>query len=73
MAIPGGGWTRGPTRAALEWVGQADSGAGVDDGGVGGVAAVLGDTRGQEVTLKHSWSIKTLVLECVMRRLPSRT
>ena len=73
MVRPGGGWTRGSTGAALEGVGQAESGAGVDDGGVGGVAAVLGDTRGQEVTLEHSCSIKTWVLECVMRRLPSRT
>ena len=73
MAIPGGGWTCGPTGAALEGVGEAESGAGVDDGGVGGVAAVLGDTRGQEATLEHSWSSKTWVLKCVMRRLPSRT
>ena len=73
MVRPGGGWTRGLTRAALEGVGEADSGAGVDDGGVGGVAAVLGDTRGQEATLEHSWSSKTWVLKCVMRRLPSRT
>ena len=73
MARPGGSWTRGSTRAALEGVGEADSGAGVDDGGVGGVAAVLGDTRGQEVTLEHSCSSKTWVLKCMMRRLPSRT
>ena len=73
MARPGGAWTRGPTRAALEGVGEAESGAGVDDGGVGGVAAVLGDTRGQEVTLEHSWSSKIWVLKCVMRRLPRRT
>ena len=73
VAEPPSSWTRGPAGAALEGVGEADSGAGVDDGGVGGVAAVLGDTRGQEVTLEHSCSIKTWVLECVMRRLPSRT
>ena len=72
MARPGGGWTRGSTRAALEWVGEAESGAGVDDGGVGGVAAVLGDTRGQEATLEHPWSSKAWVLECVVGRLPSR-
>ena len=65
-------WTGG-TWPAFEGVGLADSGAGVDDGGVGGVVAVLEDTRGQEVTLKHSWSLKIWVLECVMRRLPSRT
>ena len=41
MARPGGGWTRRSTRAALEGVGEADSGAGVDDGWVGGVAQVL--------------------------------
>ena len=41
MARPGGGWTCGSARAALEGVGQADSGAGVDDGWVGGVAQVL--------------------------------
>ena len=52
--------------SALEGVGEAESGAGVDDGGVGGVAAVLGDTRGQQVTLEHSWSSKTWVLECVV-------
>ena len=67
MVRPGGGWTRGLTGAALEGVGEADSGAGVDDGGVGGVAAVLGDTRGQEATLEHSRSSKTWVLECMMR------
>ena len=44
VAEPPSSWTRGPTRAALEGVWQAGSGAGVDDGGVGGVAAVLGDT-----------------------------
>ena len=41
MARPGGGCTRGPTRAALEGVGEADSGAGVDDCWIGVGAQVL--------------------------------
>ena len=73
VAEPPSSWTPGTTRAALKRVGEAESGAGVDDGGVGGVAAVLGDTRGQEATLEHSWFNKIWVLKCVMRRLPSRT
>ena len=40
MAEPSLPWT-GRTRAALEWGGQADSGAGIGDGGVGGVSDVL--------------------------------
>ena len=41
VAEPPSSWTRWPTRAALEGVGQADSGAGVDDCWVGGGAQVL--------------------------------
>ena len=58
MARPGGGWTRGPTRAALEGVGEAVSGSGVDDGGVGGVADILGVTRRKKGAVEHSvWNI----------------
>ena len=48
MARPGGSWTRGSTRAALEGVGQAESATRVGDGWVGSVANVLMVTRGQE-------------------------
>ena len=48
MARPGGGWTRGPTRAALEGVRQAESATRIGDSWVGGVANVLMVTRGQE-------------------------
>ena len=41
MAEPPGSWTRRATGAALEWVGQAESGPGVHNGGVGGVADIL--------------------------------
>ena len=66
VAEPSSSWAPRPTRAALEGVGEAESGAGVDDGGGGGVADILGDTRGQEMTLEHSWSSKTSVLKCMM-------
>ena len=58
MVRPGGGWTCWLTRAALEGVGEADSGAGVDDGGVGGVADILGVTRRKKGAVERSvWNI----------------
>ena len=58
MAETPGRWTHGPTRAALEGVGLADSGAGVDDGGVGSVADILGVTRRKKGAVERSvWNI----------------
>ena len=41
VAEPPSSWTRGPTRAALEGIRQAESGPGVDDCWVGGIGEVL--------------------------------
>ena len=71
MAIPGGGWTCGTTRAALEWVGLAESGAGVDDGGEGGVANMLVATRREKRTVENT--VRNVFFECVMGRFPMRT
>ena len=58
VAEPPSSWAPGPTRAALEWVWQADSGARIDDGGVCGVADILGVTRRKKGAVERSvWNI----------------
>ena len=58
MVRPGGGWTRGLTRAALEGVGEADSGAGVGHYGISGVAEMMGVTRRKKGAVERSvWNI----------------
>ena len=71
MARPGGGWTRGLTRAALEGVGEAESGAGVDNSGVGGVADMLVATGREKRTVENT--VRNVFFECVMGRFPMRT
>ena len=69
--LPGRGWTRGPAGATLEGVGQADSGAGVDNSGVGGVADMLVATRREKRTVENT--VRNVFFECVMGRFPMRT
>ena len=71
MARPGGGWTRGPTRAALKGVGQAESGARVGDGWVGGVADMFGVTRRKKGTVESS--VRNIFFKGMVGRLPVRT
>ena len=63
-------WTS-RARAALEGVGQANSGAGVGHYGIGGVADMLGVTRRKKRTIERS--VRHIFLEGVVGRLPVRT
>ena len=68
MAIPGGGWTGRLTRAALEGVGEADSGSRIGDYRVRSVANILGDTRRKKRTAENSVEYSFFI--CMMGRLP---